>query len=174
MSSQTRSSSAFFCTHTGLHLLLCCPGAVGGSDGRYLLDETAWQQIECAGGCLDLVDQLSALLALRNGLWTILFIESAEHAPASQLATVVSRFWRQARCMHVSARERIHTDCRRTIIVLSTAWGSEEIDTHLHADVGNKYVDGQAAGSGDGRLRRLALLDASGWIRHTLRLHYVA
>ena len=165
-------------SHSRQHLLLHSLGALDGSDGRYLLDERAWQQIDCTKGCPTLVDQLSALLALRNSLWTILFVKSAEQAPAAQLATVVSRFWRQARCTHTSARERLNTDCRRTLIVLSTAWGSKELDTAHGAYIcsadGDGNVDGDANRGCNSRLRQLALLDAAGWIRHISRTYHAA
>ena len=94
---------------------------------RYLHESAAWLWLSCADGCPSLLDEASHALHERQGLWSVLFVQGADRAPAEQLNGLVSRFWGQARCTHATARTRVDVDCRRVLFVLSTGWGAEQL-----------------------------------------------
>jgi hypothetical protein len=99
-----------------------------GSDTLRLLDPAAWYQISCADGCENLMDSVSQALRERSGLWTVILVNEAEHAAPYQIASLVGRFWRSARCTHATASWQLSVDCRRTLFALSTSIGSDVLE----------------------------------------------
>ena len=100
---------------------------LGGSEVRHLGDEVAWLRLSCTDGCPSLLEDVAQALLERAGLWSVLFVQDAERAPAEQLNGLVARFWQQARCVHATARTRVDVDCRRVLFALSTSWGAEQL-----------------------------------------------
>ena len=100
-----------------------------GSDFHHLASREAWVRLSCASGCPTLLDDVAIELHARDGLWSVLFVSEAEHAPVEQINKLVSRFWQQARCVHATAYARSVFDCRRVLFALSTSWGAEQMAT---------------------------------------------
>ncbi|EOD11654.1 hypothetical protein EMIHUDRAFT_214532 [Emiliania huxleyi CCMP1516] len=153
------------------------------SDARYLLDPAAWHSFACSDGgvdgadsCATLVDDVAATLQQRAGMWTVVFVAAAELAPAAQIASIVGRFWRAARCIHSSATDRLDADCRRTLFVLSTRLGDEAaMETAAGLGGGGLAGGGLAGGGPEGeegsagtlsgvRLRERVARDAAAWL----------
>lgn len=153
------------------------------SDARYLLDPAAWHSFACSDGgvdgadsCATLVDDVAATLQRRAGMWTVVFVAAAELAPAAQIASIVGRFWRAARCIHSSATDRLDADCRRTLFVLSTRLGDEAaMETAAGLGGGGLAGGGLAGGGPEGeegsagtlsgvRLRERVARDAAAWL----------
>ena len=88
---------------------------------QHLTSPTAgWRELSCAvnvGGCPSLVDDVSAVLRERQGLWTLVLIREAQLAPAAAVGT------------HATAAHdtRLDVDCRLVLFALSTSWGAEAL-----------------------------------------------
>ena len=118
-----------------------------GSDARYLLDGTMWERLSCMGGCADLVSRVAGVLKRRDAMWTVLIVEHAHEADPQVIANLLLDFVEGGgSCRHATADSVVSMDCSRVLLVLSTGFGAELLDSHAVAST-PALLDGADASS---------------------------